>query len=82
MQGVPARIVNACRDGVMEAAEPFNPVRVDAVSAGAVKALGKGEQIAPLAVRIVYGARNGGYEVREAMVQCRFNARGTVVAIA
>lgn len=76
----PQATVTACRNGIIEGARPYDPVQVDAVSAGEVVAVNGGGHLAPLVVRIVY-AREGGYEIREAEVQCQLDAAGTVVAL-
>jgi hypothetical protein len=79
--GAPPEILNACRNGIVQAAQPFDAVRVDAVSAGSVQGTHDGGQIAPLVVRIVYD-RQGGYETREAAVACHVDAAGSVVSLA
>jgi hypothetical protein len=78
---VPAEILTACRNGIIQAALPFDAVRVDAVGAGNIQGTENGGQIAPLVVRIVYD-RQGGYETREAEVACHVDATGAVVALA
>ena len=78
--GVPVGAVAACRNGIIRGAKPHDPVRIDAVSAGNVQRIKGGGQIAPLVVRIVYD-RQGGYEIREAKVNCQLNAKGAVVAL-
>ena len=78
--GVPVGTVAACRNGIIEGAMPYDPVRIDAVSAGNVQRIEGGGEIAPLMVRIVYD-RQGGYEIREAKVNCQLSAQGAVVAL-
>jgi hypothetical protein len=78
--GVPAGTVTACRNGIIQGARPHDPVRIDAVSAGNVQQMQGGGAIAPLMVRIVYD-RQGGYEIREARVDCQLNAEGAVLAL-
>ena len=80
-QGAPRAILTACREGIIQAALAFDPVRVDAVSAGDIRATENGGRIAPLVVRIVYD-RQGGYETREAEVACHLDAAGAVVSLA
>jgi hypothetical protein len=75
----PQPTVTACREGIVQGALPYDAVRVDAVSAGAVQQVQGGGHIAPLIVRIVYD-RQGGYEVREARIACQVDAGGAVVA--
>jgi hypothetical protein len=77
----PIEVIAACREGIIQAALPFNPVRVDAVSAGGLRTSEDGGQVAPLVVRIVYD-RAGGYETREAEVSCRVDDTGAVVSLA
>jgi ABC-type nitrate/sulfonate/bicarbonate transport system substrate-binding protein len=77
----PSAIVLACRNGIIRAAMPFDPLSVEAVSAGKVRAVADGGQVAPLSVRIVY-ARLGGPEVRKAKVACRVDASGAVISVA
>jgi hypothetical protein len=77
----PLEIVTACRNGVIQAALPFDPVHVDAVSAGGLEEAEGGGYVAPLIVRIVYD-REGGYEIREAEVTCQVDAAGVVVSLA
>jgi hypothetical protein len=77
----PRAIVNVCRNGIIQAALPFAPVRVDVVSAGKARKGEGGGQVARLVVRIVYD-RDGGYETREAEVTCHVDADGTVVSLA
>ena len=79
--GAPPEILTACRNGIIQAALPYDPVRVDAVSAGDIQATENGGRIAPLVVRIVYD-RQGGYETREAEVACHVDAAGAVVSLA
>jgi hypothetical protein len=78
--GVPLATVTACRNGIIEGAMPYDPVRVDAVSAGSLRQLEDGSRVAPLVVRIVYD-RQGGYEVREAPIDCYVDANGAVVSL-
>lgn len=80
VEGVPVGTVQACRSGIIQGAMPYDPVRIDAVSAGNVQRMKGGGEIAPLVVRIVYD-RQGGYEIREAKVNCQLNAEGRVVAL-
>ena len=76
----PLAMVTACRNSIVEGAMPHDPVRVDAVSAGDVRQLENGDRVAPLVVRIVYD-RDGGYEVREAPIDCLVDASGAVVSL-
>lgn len=77
---VPVGTVTACRNGIIWGARPHDPVRIDAVSAGKLRRMQGGGVIAPLMVRIVYD-RQGGYEIREAKVNCQLNANGAVVVL-
>ncbi|MDX8440854.1 hypothetical protein [Mesorhizobium australafricanum] len=77
--GTPAAVVRACRAAIMSAATPLGAVRVNAVSAGALRQR-RGALTAPIQVRIDY-ARQGGIEVRQARVGCRLDAAGRVTAI-
>jgi hypothetical protein len=77
---LPLEIVTGCRNGIIQAAMPYGPVQVDAVSAGTMQPRANGGAIAPLVVRIVYD-RQGGYEVREAKVACHVDQQGTVIAL-
>jgi hypothetical protein len=76
----PGAIVVACRHGIIQAATPYRPVRVDAVSVGAVRQVSGGGQLAPLFVRITYD-RQVGYETREAQVSCQLDPNGKVLAL-
>jgi hypothetical protein len=78
--GVPTAIIAACREGIIRAAQPYDPIQVDVVGAGSAQQLKAGGQIAPLVVRIIYD-RQGGYETREARVGCHVNALGQAVAL-
>ncbi|WP_246676940.1 hypothetical protein [Mesorhizobium sp. B2-4-15] len=77
--GTPTAIALACRAAIMSAAKPLGAVRVNAVSAGALRHSG-GVLTAPIKVRIDY-ARQGGIEVRQARVSCRLNKAGRVTAV-
>jgi enoyl-[acyl-carrier-protein] reductase (NADH) len=79
IDAAPVAMVTACRNGIVEAAIPHGAVRVDAVSAGSIRTSADG-QIAPLVVRIVYD-RQGGYEIREAKVNCALDPAGAVTAV-
>lgn len=76
--GVPDGVVEACRQAIQEAATPLGVSQVEAVSAGPAKRIRGGGIEAPLEVRILY-ARLTLYEVRQAVVTCRTDARGFVV---
>ena len=80
MAGVPTAVVAACREGIINAAKPYDPVQIEVVGAGRVQELKAGGQIAPLVVRIVYDSQ-GGYETREARVGCHVNALGKAVSL-
>ena len=77
--GTPLEVVSICRQGIIQGARAYGPVRVDAASAGRV-AQTRGGYIAPLRVRIVY-QNQGGYEVRDASVRCQVDGNGTVAGI-
>ncbi|TGP27221.1 MULTISPECIES: hypothetical protein [unclassified Mesorhizobium] len=77
--GTPAAVVRACHAAIMNAAKPLGAVRVYAASAGPARRAQSGLN-APIAVRIDY-ERQGGIEVRQARVDCRLNAAGTVTAV-
>lgn len=79
-RAAPVATVTACREGIVRGAMAYDPVQVDAVSAGEVQPLAGGGQMAPLVVRIVY-SRQGGYEIREAKVQCQLDEGGSVIAL-
>ncbi|RJT39103.1 hypothetical protein D3227_15000 [Mesorhizobium waimense] len=77
--GTPAAVVRTCRAAIISAAAPLGAVRVQAVSAGALRQR-RGALTAPIEVRIDY-TRKDGIEVRRAHVDCRLDAAGRVIAI-
>jgi hypothetical protein len=78
--GTPLAVVRVCRNAIMSVAVPLGAVRVQAASAGPVSRHRGDTLTAPVEVRIDY-ARQGGVEVRRAMVRCRFDAAGRVIAV-
>jgi hypothetical protein len=78
--GTPPRIVQTCRNSILNAAKPYGVLRADVVSAGEAKRGARGMVTAPVLARITY-ARQGGNEVRQSRVTCRLNAKGLVVAL-
>ena len=80
--GTPIEIVAKCREAVIAAgrahASEMNAelVRVDATSAGAMRAARTG-QSAPVEVGLVY-SRPGGPEARQATIECRIDQSGRV----
>ena len=80
--GTPIEIVARCREAVIAAgrahASEMNAelVRVDATSAGAMRAARAG-QTAPVEVGLVY-SRPGGPEARQATIECRIHESGRV----
>jgi hypothetical protein len=79
-RGTPQQIVKNCRDAITAAALPYGVVRVDAASAGPMRA-GRGGFSAPVELKIVYN-RRGGLETRQSVVDCRLNTAGRVIAAA
>ena len=77
---VPPGALLACQDGIAEWAAEYQAVRVETVSTGFVQKIPSGGFVAPLHVRIVY-ARKGGYETREAEVNCTSSASGAIIAV-
>lgn len=78
-RGVAPALVRACRLAITSAARPLGAIRVEAVSAGAPRRVGR-QVSAPLNVRIQY-ARQGGVETRQAKVSCNLGAGGQVIAV-
>ncbi len=70
----------ACKEAVIHAATPYNPVRIDAYPTGRTKRLDSGGQVTPLFVRIVY-AQGGESQIREARIKCQLDDNRTVVAL-
>jgi hypothetical protein len=78
--GTPAPVVNACRASVEASARSFDPVHVDAVSAGEAVRGSDGVLRAPLEIQIIY-SRGGEQEVRQSLVECHVDGDGRVVAL-
>jgi hypothetical protein len=70
----------ACRSGIHQWAEEYDPVQITVVRGGMAERDATGDIIGPLDVRIVYD-REGGPETREARIECRVNQDGAVVAV-
>ena len=78
--GTPIAVVRSCRDAVEKAATEFGVVSVQARSAGTLRRLNGGFQLAPVEVRVHY-ERLGGAEIRQARIKCQLDAGGTVVKL-
>jgi hypothetical protein len=78
--GTPQQVVHNCREAIVAAALPYGVVRVDAVSAGAMRSAGGG-LAAPVEFRVVYN-RQGGLETRQATINCRMNMAGRIISAA
>src|SRR5215203_1332534 len=77
---VPAQaLLYRCRETVVRSARPYGLVQLAARSAGPARVESAGA-IAPMFVTAVY-ARQGGPETRSALVLCRFDETGDVVAL-
>lgn len=76
--GTPLEVVQNCRQAVAAAAIPYGVVRVDAASAGPMQRR-TGSYSAPVEFSVVY-ARKGGLQTRRAVVSCRLNLAGRVLA--
>jgi hypothetical protein len=77
---IPQHIVQNARDAIAAAAIPYGVQRVDAASAGPMRATARGF-VVPIEVRVVY-RRQGGLETRQSIVNFRLNANGQVLAAA
>jgi hypothetical protein len=81
--GTPDEVVESCRQAVITAAQTHAAesgaelVRVDATSAGEMRPLGR-LRTAPVEVGVVY-ARPTGRELRQAVIECRVDRRGSAV---
>jgi hypothetical protein len=77
---VPDEALIACQNGIATWAEQYDPKRIDTVSAGRGDKAPNGNLVTPLHVRIVY-PQEGGFETKQAQVQCTVNEEGAVVAV-
>lgn len=78
--GVPPQVVVACRQSILQAAEPYGLVRVSVVSQGQTMQMTDGSYRAPVLTQVVY-EREGGYEVRQAPIWCELNEGGAVIGL-
>jgi hypothetical protein len=74
----PEQLVEACRAAIQTAAAPYGAEAVQAVSAGPARRRPGAGLEAPIEIRVLYRAPDA-YEVRQAVVTCRTDARGNVV---
>jgi len=79
-RGTPQQVVKNARDTIVASALPYGVVRVDAASAGPMRATAGGF-VAPIEVRIIY-SRQGGFETRQSVINFRLNTESRVIAAA
>ena len=72
------RTVDACREVVEQTSAPLGAVKVEVVSGGPDRRIKGGVVEGPVDMRILYRS-NSGYEVRQATLTCKMNARGKIV---
>ncbi len=78
LQKVPAgaeELARRCHDALVAAAEPYD------LSKALTSPLVPGQTVGPIRVTMVY-RRRGGFERRTALIDCRFDDKGEVVAFA
>jgi hypothetical protein len=74
-----AELTGKCHEAVLKAAEPYGLARAAFSSLSAVRASHDGA-IAPIFVTAVY-RRRGGEETRQAVIECRLDDAGNVIAL-
>jgi hypothetical protein len=76
---ISAELTSKCHDAVLRAAEPYGLVRAAFSRLGAIRASDEGA-IAPILVTAVY-LRRSGEETRRALIECRLDDAGNVIAL-
>jgi hypothetical protein len=79
VRGTSYQTVAACRAAILTAAQQYNLVFATTASGGSERALRNGA-VAPIQAKLIY-LRQGGYEVKQAQVNCRLTAAGGVVGL-
>jgi len=74
-----SELIGKCHDAVLQAAKPYGAARVAFSTAGERKTEAD-DVTAPIMVTAVY-LRQGGPESRRAVVECRLNEAGDVIAL-
>jgi len=69
--------VTLCWQALVDAARPYDPVWLDAASAGPVRQGPGGDLVAPITARVIYSPGLGN-AVRRSDVSCRLEASGRV----
>jgi hypothetical protein len=80
LPGTPRALRKACEKSVLAAADGYGVIRVETESYGLPWQAKDGNVVAPIYTKVVYW-RSGGYEIRQAPVQCVTDGSGKVVAL-